>query len=102
MEQSERAAHRRPTIQTVGPILLIVLLALIFLIGSYEKTDSYYDLADNGKIYLVDTKNWGKKEIYRSEVRYNYSERQWEIDINGAGEWYGLYDLGDPHDNDSY
>ena len=81
------ANSRRGVIkESVITIICIALIALAILYGSFEKEESNYELADNGRIYIVSTKHWGYKELSRYEMRYNDTLDYWEVKWDG--EWF--------------
>jgi len=85
MQQSDRAHSDQIAVRVVVILLLISAVFTILYI-SFNNVDSYYQLEDNGEVYLVNSKNWGHKEISKSEVRYNDELGYWEVDL--GGEWF--------------
>ena len=94
MLQSDRA-HNDQIVGRVVTILLLITALLLFLYISFNNVDSYYQLEDNGEIYLVSTKNWGHKETSKTEVRYNDELSYWEVDLGGEWFSYDAWTSGD-------
>lgn len=85
MQQSDRE-HSDQIVGRVVVILLLISAVFTILYINFNNVDSYYQLEGNGEIYLVSTKNWGYKEISKTEVRYNDELSYWEVDL--GGEWF--------------
>ena len=98
--KSRRGASKLPDLETVIIFISIALIALAILYGSFEKEESNYELADNGRIYVVSTKQWGYKELSRYEMRYNDTLDYWEIKWDG--EWFDYDALNSGEGVDRY